>query len=67
MSLRHQTSTPTKQKRGGLLHTLRYNFYVRVAWMCIALIALMAVTIGTYQGTENLMAFLHYLVYGGYN
>ena len=58
MSLRHQTSNLTKQKRGGLPHTLQYNFYVRVAWMCIALIALMAVTIGTYQGTENLMYFL---------
>ena len=58
MSLRHQTSTLTKQKRGGCIHTLQYNFYVRVAWMCIALIALMAVTIGTYQGTENLIDLL---------
>ena len=59
MSLKHQTSDLTKQKRGGYIHTLRYNFYVRVAWMCIALIALMAVTICTYQGTENLMYCLN--------
>ena len=59
MSLRHQTSNLTKHNRGGLLHTLQYNFYVRVAWMCIALIALMAVTIGTYQGTENLIDILN--------
>ena len=58
MSLRHQTSHLTKHNRGGLLHTLRYNFYVRVAWICIALIALMAVTIGTYQGTESLIDLL---------
>ena len=58
MSERRQTSNLTKQKRGGVLHTLQYNFYVRVAWMCIALIALMAVTIGTYQGTESLIDLL---------
>ena len=59
MILRYQTSTLTKQKRGGVLHTLQYNFYARVGWMCIALIALMAVTIVSYQGTENLIGFLN--------
>ena len=55
MSLRHQITILTKQKRGGWVHTLRYNFWMRVAWICITLWALMAVTIVSYQGTENLM------------
>ena len=58
MNLRHQTSILTKQNRGGLLHTLRYNFWMRVAWICIALWALMVVTIVSYQGTESLMYLL---------
>ena len=56
--IRHHTSSVTKQKRGSVLHTLLHNFYVRVAWMCIALIALMVVTIGTYEGTESLIYLL---------
>jgi len=59
MRLRHQTSNLTKQKRGGYTHTLRYSFFFRVLWIVIALTALMAVTIGTYQGTENLIGFLN--------
>ena len=55
MSLSRQTPTLTKHYRGGVLHTLRYSFFVRVLWIVIVLIALMAVTIGTYQGTENLI------------
>ena len=65
MTLTYHTSILTKQKRGGVLHTLQYNFYVRVAWMCIALIALMAVTIGTYQGTESLIHLLDHTLVGG--
>ena len=65
MSLRHQRSNLTNEKRGGLLHTLQYNFYVRVAWICIALVALMLVTIGTYQGTESLIYLLTHTLVGG--
>jgi len=54
-SLTHQTPILTKQKAGGYTHTLRYSFLFRVVWMLIALTALMAVTICTYQGTENLI------------
>ena len=55
MSLTHQTSTLTKKHTGGYTHTLHRSFFVRVLYMCIVLIALMAVTISTYQGTENLL------------
>jgi len=58
MSLRHRTSILTKQKMGGYTHTLRYSFFARVAWILISLIALMAVTICTYQGTENLIGLV---------
>ena len=58
MSLRHQTSILTKQKVGGHTRALRYSFLWRVAWMVIALTALMAVTICTYQGTENLIGWV---------
>ena len=63
--LRHHMCSLTKQKRGGLLPTLRYNFWMRVAWICIALWALMVVTITSYQGTENLMYLLDNSIYGG--
>ena len=52
---RGQTSTPTNEHREGYTHTLRHSFLFRVVWMVIALTALMAVTIYTYQGTENLI------------
>jgi len=58
MILRHQTSRLTKQKIGGYTHTLRYSFFARVAWITISIVALMAVTICTYQGTENLIAWV---------
>ena len=58
MTLTHQTSNLTKHNRGGYTHTLRYSFLFRVVWMVIALVALMAVTIGTYQGTENLIGWV---------
>ena len=57
MNLRHQTSILTKQKRGGITHAFRYSFFVRVILICVLLMGLMVLTIGTYQGTENLMAF----------
>jgi len=56
--LRRQTSTTTKKTMGGYTHTLRYSFFARVAWIVISMIALMAVTICTYQGTENLIAWV---------
>ena len=56
MSLTHQTSNLTNEPRGG--YTLRYSFLFRVVWMVIALTALMAVTICTYQGTENLIGWV---------
>ena len=59
MTLTHQTSNLTKHYRVGHTHALRYSFLWRVVWMVIALTALMAVTICTYQGTENLMYFLN--------
>ena len=59
MNERHQTSTLTKQHVGGCTHTLRYSFFVRVLCMCVALVGLMVLTIGTYQGTENLIGFLN--------
>ena len=59
MSLRHQTSTLTNEHRGGYTHTLCHSFSFRVVCMVIALTAIMAVTIGTYQGTENLIGFLN--------
>ena len=59
MILRRQTSNLTNETMGGYTHTLRYSFLWRVVWMVIALAALMAVTISTYQGTENLMYFLN--------
>ena len=58
MSLTHQTSNLTNEHGGGYTHTLRYSFLFRVVWMLIALTALMAVTIGTYQGTENLIGWV---------
>ena len=58
MSPTHQTSTLTNEHREGYTHTLRYSFLFRVVWMVIALTALMAVTICTYQGTENLIGWL---------
>jgi hypothetical protein len=61
MSLRHQTSILTKEYRGGYTHTLRHSFFFRVLYMCIVLIALMAVTISSYQGTENLIGWVSQL------
>ena len=58
MILRHQTSNLTKYYRGGYTHTLRYSFFARVAYMCILFTAIMAVTISTYQGTENLIGWV---------
>jgi len=58
MILRRQTSTTPNETMGGYTHTLRYSFSLRVAWMVIALVALMAVTICTYQGTENLIGWV---------
>ena len=58
MNLRHQRSILTNEHRGGYTHTLRHSFLFRVVWMVIALTALMAVTICTYQGTENLIGWL---------
>ena len=55
MSLSRQTSNLTNEHREGLAHTLRHSFLFRVVWIVIALAALMAVTICTYQGTENLI------------
>jgi len=63
--LRRQTSTTPNETIGGYTHTLRYSFFFRVAWMLIALTALMAVTICTYQGTENLIASLNRILVGG--
>ena len=56
MSLTHQRSNLTNEDREG--YTLRHSFLFRVVWMVIALIALMAVTICTYQGTENLIGWV---------
>jgi hypothetical protein len=53
-----QTSNLTNEHRGGTPMPLRYSFLFRVVWMLIALTALMAVTICTYQGTENLIGWL---------
>jgi len=61
MNLRRQMSNLTKELPGGYTHTLRHSFLFRVAWMVIALIALMAVTICTYQGTENLIGWVSQL------
>ena len=61
MSLTHQTSNLTNEHGGGYTHTLRYSFLFRVVWMVIALTALMAVTICTYQGTENLIGWISQL------
>jgi len=58
MILRHQTSNVTNETMGGYTHTPRYSFLFRVAWMLVALTALMAVTICTYQGTENLIGWV---------
>ena len=41
-----------------LTHTLRYSFFARVAYMCVLFTMILAVTIGTYQGTENLMGWV---------
>ena len=65
MSLTRQTLHVTKHNGGGYIYTLRYSFLFRVVWIAIALIALMAVTICTYQGTENLIASLSQLLVGG--
>ena len=62
MSLTHQTSTLTNEHRGGYTHTLRHSFLFRAVWMVIALTALMAVTICTYQGTENLIGWVNQLI-----
>ena len=62
MTLRHQTSNLTKYHRAGHTHALRYSFLWRVVWMVIALTALMAVTISTYQGTENLIGWVNQLI-----
>ena len=59
MSLSRQISNLTKELPGGYTHTLRYTFFARVAWIVVALIALIAVTICTYQGTENLMYWVN--------
>ena len=59
MSLTHQISNLTKELPGRHTHTLRYSFFARVAWIAVALIALVAVTICTYQGTENLMYWVN--------
>jgi hypothetical protein len=58
MNLSHQRSNLTNEHRGGYTHTLRYSFLFRVVWMVIALTALLAVTICTYQGTENLIGWV---------
>jgi len=58
MSERRQTSNVTNETIGGYTHTLRHSFLFRVAWVVIALTALMAVTICTYQGTENLIGWV---------
>ena len=58
MSERHQTLSITKKHGGGYTYTLHYSFLFRVVWMVIALTALMAVTICTYQGTENLIGWV---------
>jgi len=58
MILRRQRSNLTNETMGGYTHTLRYSFLFRVAWIVISMIALMAVTICTYQGTENLIAWI---------
>ena len=58
MNLRHQRSILTNEHRGGYAHTLRHSFLFRVAWIAISLTALMAVTICTYQGTENLIGWV---------
>ena len=58
MSLSRQTLNLTKELPRGYTHTLRYSFFARVLWIVIALTALMAVTICTYQGTENLIGWL---------
>ena len=59
MSLTHQTSNLTKYSRVRYaMRYLHYSFLFRVMWMVIALAALMAVTIGTYQGTENLIGWV---------
>lgn len=61
MSLRHQTSNLTNEHRGGLPHALRYSLLFRVLYIWIVLVALMAVTICTYQGTENLIGWVSQL------
>jgi len=58
MILKRQTSNLTNKTMGGYTHTLRHSFLFRVVWMVISLIALMAVTIFTYQGTENLIEWV---------
>ena len=58
MSLKRQTSILTNEHRGGLHHALRYSLLFRVLYIWIALVALMAVTISTYQGTENLIGWV---------
>jgi len=59
MSLRHQRSNLTNETMGGYTHTPRHSFLFRVAWMAIVSIALMAVTICTYQGTESLIGWVN--------
>ena len=62
MSLSRQISNLTRELPGGYTHTLRYSFFAHVLWIVIALIALMAVTICTYQGTENLIGWVNQLI-----
>jgi len=58
MILRPQTSTTTNETMGGYTHTLRHSFLFRVVWIMLSMVALAAVTICTYQGTENVIAWV---------
>jgi len=58
MILRRQTSTTPNETMGGYTHTLHHSFLFRLIWVLIAFTALGAVTICTYQGTENLIGWV---------
>jgi len=65
MIVRHQTSHLTKHGGGGIYHTIRYSFLARLMLIVAALTVLMVLTIGTNQGTENLMASCANGILGG--